>query len=197
MRVPRCSNLKLLCRFGLLAAILAASVMAIGCAWAQSTPSVSAPGVKKPAAPPTAAAHAAPKSPGPVLGTNEGSGPSSTTSTYDDWVVRCERSVAAGGVKVCEAAQTLQIGNQQQQLVAQVVFGRLNKEAPLRLVVQLPVGVWLPAGAQCAYGEKPRAASSPYTFCIRACALPSSSAWTPSPSGSASYPAFAAARLWA
>lgn len=163
-------NLSLLCRSGLLAATLAAAAVTTGGAWAQSTPPATAPAAKKPPAAPAAApAAAAPKTPGPALGTNEDSGPTRTTATYDDWVVRCERSDVVGGAKVCEAAQTLQIGNQQQQLVAQVVFGRLTKEAPLRLVVQLPVGVWLPAGVQFAYGEKPRTVTSQYKFCIRAC----------------------------
>lgn len=157
-------NLPSLRRSGLFAVLLAASAMASGGAWAQSPP----PAARKPAAP-AAAPAAAPKTPGPALGTNEDSGPTRTTATYDDWVVRCERSDVVGGAKVCEAAQTLQIGNQQQQLVAQVVFGRLTKEAPLRLVVQLPVGVWLPAGVQFAFGEKPHTVSSQYKFCIRAC----------------------------
>lgn len=164
-RTPNSPSLR---RSGLFAVLLAASAMVSGGVWAQpATPAApaAAPTAKKPAAP----AAAAPKTSGPALGANEDSGPTRTTATYEDWVVRCERSDVVGGAKVCEAAQTLQIGNQQQQLVAQVVFGRLTKEAPLRLVVQLPVGVWLPAGVQFAYGEKPITVSSQYKFCIRAC----------------------------
>ncbi len=161
---------------GWVAASLALALMGTTSAGAQSAPPASAPSTapaKKPAAPAAApaapAASTAPKPPGPALGAQEESGPTRTTATYDDWVVRCERSDVVGGAKVCEAAQTLQIGNQQQQLVAQVVFGRLTKDAPLRLVVQLPVGVWLPAGSQFVFGDKPRTITPQYKFCIRAC----------------------------
>lgn len=120
---------------------------------------------KKPDAKPAPAQPAAPK---PALGAQD-DGPSRTTATYDDWVVRCERTELAGGTKVCEAAQTLQIGTQQQGLVAQVVFGKIKSDAPLRLVLQLPVGVWLPAGAQLTVGDNAKPISAGFKFCIRAC----------------------------
>lgn len=152
-------------RLAILATGLAMGVAVSGAAFAQTAPAPARPAAPaKPAAP----AAAAQKPAGPALGQDE-SGPTRTTATYDDWVVRCERSEAVGGARVCEAAQTLQIGNAQQQLQAQIVFGRLTKEAPMRLVVQLPVGVWLPAGSKFIFGEKPRTIAADYKFCIRAC----------------------------
>ncbi|WP_051357021.1 invasion associated locus B family protein [Azorhizobium doebereinerae] len=152
-------------RLGLLAAALTLGLASAPAAFAQTAAPATAPAAKKPAAAPAAPKPAAP---GPALG-QEDSGPTRTTATYDDWVVRCERSDVVGGAKVCEAAQTLQIGNPQQGLSAQVVFGRLTKEAPMRLVVQLPVGVWLPTGIRFVYGEKARTVAAQYKFCIRAC----------------------------
>ncbi|TDT88806.1 invasion associated locus B family protein [Azorhizobium caulinodans] len=148
---------------GLLAGAAAGALIVASGALAQTAQTAPKPAAPKPAA----AAPAAAPAKGPELGED---GPSRTTATYDDWVVRCERSEVVGGAKVCEAAQTLQIGNAQQQLGAQVVFGRLTKEAPMRIVVQLPVGVWLPNGARFVLpGDKPRTIAMPYKFCIRAC----------------------------
>ncbi|GGF48300.1 hypothetical protein GCM10007301_04480 [Azorhizobium oxalatiphilum] len=146
-----------------IAAGLAMGLSVSGAAFAQQP---AAPA--KPAAPAAKPATPAANAQKPALGQDE-SGPTRTTATYDDWVVRCERSEAVGGARVCEAAQTLQIGNAQQGLQAQIVFGRLTKESPMRLVVQLPVGVWLPAGSKFIFGEKPRTISADYKFCIRAC----------------------------
>lgn len=119
---------------------------------------------KKPAAAPAAA-----NTQKPALGAGAEEGPSRTSATYDDWVVRCERGEGTGGDKVCEAAQTLQIGNPQQGLVAQVVFGKLKSDSPLRLVLQLPVGVWLPGGAQLTVGDNGKPIPATFKFCIRAC----------------------------
>lgn len=128
-----------------------------------------APAPAAPAQQPKKPAAAAPAAAKPALGAAEDDGPSRTSATYDDWVVRCERGEGTGGAKVCEVAQTLQIGNPQQNLVAQVVFGKLKSDAPLRLVLQLPVGVWLPAGAQLTVGDNGKPLPVAFKFCIRAC----------------------------
>ncbi len=118
---------------------------------------------------PAPAAPAAASNQKPALGATEDDGPTRTSATYDDWVVRCERGEATGNAKVCEVAQTLQIGNPQQNLVAQVVFGKLKSDAPLRLVLQLPVGVWLPGGASLTVGDNGKPIPVTFKFCIRAC----------------------------
>lgn len=152
-----------LARICFLAAGLA---LVAGPALAQTSAPAQSTAPKKPDAKPDA--KTAPAAPKPALGAQD-DGPSRTTATYDDWVVRCERTELAGGAKVCEAAQTLQIGTQQQGLVAQVVFGKIKSDAPLRLVLQLPVGVWLPAGAQLTVGDNAKPISAGFKFCIRAC----------------------------
>ncbi len=158
-------------RAGLLAGLTL--LMAAGSATAQtpaapSSPSATPPAAqtqpRKPATPPPAAAKPAASQPAAADG-----GPTRTSATYEDWVVRCERGESTGGAKVCEVAQTLQIGNQQQNLTAQVVFGKLKSDGPLRLVLQLPVGVWLPGGASFTAGENGKALAATFKFCIRAC----------------------------
>lgn len=149
-------------------ALLGAS-LAAPCAFAQA-----------PAAPAqTPASQAAPRKPAPATpaapaaaakpAADADNSPSRTSATYDDWVVRCERTEATGGAKVCEVAQTLQIGNAQQGVTAQVVFGKMKADSPLRLVLQIPVGAWLPAGAQLTIGDNAKPIVTTYKFCIRAC----------------------------
>ncbi|MFG1397610.1 invasion associated locus B family protein [Roseixanthobacter pseudopolyaromaticivorans] len=120
---------------------------------------------KKPAPAAAPAAPAKPAAPAPAA-TDEG--PSRTSATYEDWVVRCERPEGATA-KVCEVSQTLQIGDKQQGLMAQIAFGRLKADTPLLLVLQLPAGVWLPAGARFTYDDKAKPIGLTYKFCIRAC----------------------------
>lgn len=157
-------------RVGLVAgALVSASLLSMAVmsgAEAQQAPAAPTQPRKPAPAAPAAPANAAQK---PALGATEEDGPSRTSATYDDWVVRCERTEASGNVKVCETAQTLQIGNPQQNLVAQVVFGKLKSDAPLRLVLQLPVGVWLPGGAALTVGDNAKPIPLTFKFCIRAC----------------------------
>ncbi|MFG1395259.1 invasion associated locus B family protein [Xanthobacter agilis] len=86
----------------------------------------------------------------------EGNTPQATTATYGDWVVRCSQPQpqdGAKGGKVCEAATGVQAQGQQ-GILAQVVVGRMAKDQPVRLVVQLPNGVFLPPGATLYLDEK-------------------------------------------
>ncbi|MFG1420789.1 invasion associated locus B family protein [Roseixanthobacter liquoris] len=136
-----------------------------GQALAQSAPA--APPPAQPAAPKKPAPAAAPAKPAAPAAAAE-DGPSRTSATYEDWVVRCERPEGAAA-KVCEVSQTLQIGDKQQGLMAQIAFGRLKADTPLLLVLQLPAGVWLPAGARFTYDEKAKPVALSYKFCIRAC----------------------------
>lgn len=155
-------------RTGLLAGLFVAAGVVSAAAQTAAPPAAPAQQSqpRKPAAPAQAQAPA-PAAQKPTSGAQTEGGPSRTSATYDDWVVRCER--AEGGSKVCEVAQTLQIGNQQQGLVAQVVFGKLKNDAPLRLVLQLPVGVWLPGGATFTAGDNGKAIPASFKFCIQAC----------------------------
>ncbi len=95
--------------------------------------------------------------------------PAATTATYGDWVVRC--SNLPQGEKVCEAATGIQIQVQgQTRLLAQIVVGRAGKDQPVRLIVQLPNGVFLPAGATLYLDEKAKSGfQAVYTVCTQGC----------------------------
>ncbi len=90
--------------------------------------------------------------------------PGLTTATYQDWVVRC---VASDTGRTCEVVQNLQA--QGQGLIASVAVGRADAKAPLRLVVQLPAGVWLPAGVKVQIAEKAKPLQLAFTRCPQGC----------------------------
>lgn len=90
--------------------------------------------------------------------------PGLTTATYQDWVVRC---VANDTGRICEVVQNIQA--QGQGLIASVAIGRADAKAPLRLVMQLPAGVWLPAGVKVQISEKAKPVPLIYTRCAQGC----------------------------
>ncbi|MGX5776915.1 invasion associated locus B family protein [Methylorubrum zatmanii] len=99
-----------------------------------------------------------------------GSDPQVTTATYQDWLVRCVTPSATA--KLCEATQTLQVQAQGQQPggpIALIALGRLAADAPVRVVVQLPAGVWLPAGAKLQPGEKAKPVALEFKRCLQGC----------------------------
>ena len=130
---------------GLLAAAVAIAGISLP-ASAQTAPT-------KPAAPAAAAAA-------------DPTAPQTTTATYQDWVVRC--ATPQGGAKVCEAVQGVQVQGQQ-GLVAQIVLGRLKKEDPVRLIIELPRGVWLQGAVTVQTSEKAAPMALPYTRCLNGC----------------------------
>lgn len=86
--------------------------------------------------------------------------PRLTTATYDDWTVRCE---VRETVKSCEMEQTSQV---QGQPVSQVAIGRPNKTEPLRIVFQVPINVWLPAGVTLVLDDKDPGISATFKRCV-------------------------------
>ena len=86
--------------------------------------------------------------------------PRLTTATYDDWTVRCEMHDT---VKTCEMEQSSQI---QGQPVSQIALGRPSKSAPLRIVFQVPINVWLPAGVTLVMDDKEPGVSASFKRCI-------------------------------
>lgn len=80
--------------------------------------------------------------------------PASTSATYGDWVLRCQR-VGDGdkSQRLCEVAQTLQVQGQQQP-IAQVAFGHVNPSEPMRFTVALPNNISLPGSVVLNLGEK-------------------------------------------
>lgn len=95
--------------------------------------------------------------------------PAATTATYGDWVVRC--SSPPQGEKVCEAATGIQMQVQgQARLLAQLVVGRAAKDQPVRLIVQLPNGVFLPPGATLYLDDKAKTGiQAVFSVCNRGC----------------------------
>lgn len=86
---------------------------------------------------------AKPAAPAPVS-----AAPQSTSATFGDWVLRCQRQgEGAAAAKVCEVAQTIQAG-QQHSPVAQVALGRPVKGEPMHLTAQLPVNVSFPSAVK-------------------------------------------------
>ena len=113
-----------------------------------------------------------PKSTAPAA---SGAGPvnspqaSTSTSTFEDWIVRCEVKLPAA--KVCEAVQSIAARNQQQQqsVIAEVVFGRLTKTEPFKLIVQLPPGVYLPSGVRLVLDDQTPPLAAIFTRCQQSC----------------------------
>jgi invasion protein IalB len=83
--------------------------------------------------------------------------------------LRCETKPPAA--KVCEVAQTISARNQQQQqsVIAEVVFGRIAKADPFKLIIQLPPGVYLPTGASVIVDDNSPAISTSFTHCQQTC----------------------------
>jgi invasion protein IalB len=67
--------------------------------------------------------------------------PSSTSASFGDWVMRCQRLADGAETQLaCEVAQQIRAQDQQNP-VAELAIGRLKKADPLRLTVVLPVNV--------------------------------------------------------
>jgi invasion protein IalB len=134
-------------RYGLLTATL----LSVVCALSQMT----APGVAAPATPAKEAGNK-PQA-------------STSTSTFEDWVVRCETKPPAS--KICEVVQTIAARNQQQQqsAIAEVVFGRVGKSDPMKLIVQVPPGVYLPSGIRLVVDGRTPPLTATFTRCLQTC----------------------------
>ncbi|MDE2361875.1 MAG: invasion associated locus B family protein [Hyphomicrobiales bacterium] len=98
---------------------------------------------QKPAAP------AAPAAPAPVS-----SDPETQTASYGDWTLRCQRNPQGAGPKrLCEVAQSVTIKGQQQP-IAQIAFGRVTADEPLRMTVVIPNDVGFPSAVRVDVDEK-------------------------------------------
>jgi len=90
--------------------------------------------------------------------------PGLTTATYQDWMARC---VASNNGRICEVVQNLQA--QGQGLIASIAVGKADPKSPLRLVIQVPAGVWLPAGVTFQVSEKVKPLQLEYKRCVQGC----------------------------
>lgn len=75
--------------------------------------------------------------------------PQQTTATFDDWIVRCETQHGPPPQTTCAMLQFTQLKGQQ-GVLTQIAIGRPAKGQPIKLVIQAPIGVWLPAGVKLA-----------------------------------------------
>src|SRR5262245_47502471 len=73
--------------------------------------------------------------------------PQQTTASYEDWVVRCEVLQGPPQRKSCEMVQQTHAKGGQ-GVISQIAIGRPVKNEPTKLVVQLPIGIWLPTGVK-------------------------------------------------
>jgi len=83
--------------------------------------------------------------------------PTSTTASYVDWVLRCQKVGGAAVTRVCEVAQSLTVKGQNGP-VAQIAIGRTSAKERLRLTVVIPVNVSFPSTLRLGLGDKPEQA---------------------------------------
>lgn len=69
--------------------------------------------------------------------------PDRTTASFGDWTLRCERvPQIANAQRVCEIALAI-VPQGQQQPIAQIAIGRIQRTDPLRITLVLPTNVTL------------------------------------------------------
>jgi invasion protein IalB len=93
--------------------------------------------------------------------------PQQTTATYDDWVVRCETRPGPPPQKICEMAQFTKAQGTTGALTS-IAIGRAAKNQPLRMVVQVPIAVWLPTGVQVIINARDAGVPTTYKRCLPA-----------------------------
>ena len=120
-------------------------------------------GLSLPASAQTAPAKPAAPAAAPAVDPNA---PQTTTATYQDWVVRC--ATPEGSARICEAVQSVQVQGQQ-GLIAQIVLGRVKKDEPVRMIIELPRGVWLQGAVTVQVSEKAAPMTLAYTRCLNGC----------------------------
>lgn len=99
-------------------------------------------------------AETAKPTPTPQASTSVSDEPVATTATYGDWVMRCERTGEGDkAVRICEAAQTVQLQGQSAP-IAQIGIGRLSAGEPLQVTVVLPPNIALPSNVHVVTDEK-------------------------------------------
>jgi invasion protein IalB len=88
--------------------------------------------------------------------------PERMVSQYGDWSLTCIQP--GGQPRRCEVGLTLQ--DQQRRVGAAVAFGRLSKEAPMRLVVQVAVNVRVSTPLRLVL-EANEVSNHPFAACVQ------------------------------
>jgi invasion protein IalB len=91
----------------------------------------------------------------------------STAATYDDWVVRCVTQAGPPLQKVCDMEQLTQVQGKNTPL-SRVAIARPMKAPPIKLIIQLPVNVWLPSGIKIQMSDKDPGFPGVFTYCVPA-----------------------------
>lgn len=93
--------------------------------------------------------------------------PQTTTATYQNWTLRCDNAAGTPPHRICEVAQTITSADGK-TAIAQIVIGRPNPAKPVKLIVQLPNGVWLPSNAILVLDDKTTVTAT-YKRCVQLC----------------------------
>ena len=100
-------------------------------------------------------------------GTASAQTPQQTTATYEDWIVRCETQPGPPSVRICEMVQYTQAQGQA-GVISQIAIGRPVKGQPIKVVFQVPLGVWLPSGVKLTAGAQDAGLAAPFKRCVAA-----------------------------
>jgi invasion protein IalB len=135
-----------LVRKGILRLSTLATVAAVAAgAWAQGEGVAPTP---KPSSEQTGAAPAAPPTPAPTVSAD----PASTTATFGDWIMRCQRLGANAQVgRFCEVAQVLAVQGQTAP-IAEIAVGRVDRNSKMRLTIALPPNILISAAPRADLG---------------------------------------------
>ena len=91
--------------------------------------------------------------------------PQQTTATYEDWLLRCENKPGPPPQKVCEMVQFTQRQGQQ-GVLTQIIVAKPVKGQPVKLLIQVPTGSWLPTGLRLRANEKDTGVVGEFKWCI-------------------------------
>src|SRR5262245_51457574 len=93
--------------------------------------------------------------------------PQRTTATYGDWTVQCEVKAGPPTQKICQISQSARAQNQPNP-ISMIAIGRPTTGASLKLVIQVPINVWLPAGVKLVPNASEPGMDFVYKRCIPA-----------------------------
>jgi len=95
-------------------------------------------------------------------GASQAQAPQQTTATFEDWVLRCIGTLPQ---KACEVVQFTQVQGQA-GVLTQIAIGSPSKSEPLKLVVQVPIDAWLPAGVKLQVNDKDPGVIATFKRCL-------------------------------
>ena len=79
--------------------------------------------------------------------------PQSTSASYGDWVLVCQREPEPSTVRLCEVSQSVQVQGQQQP-IAQIAISKSKTPPAVNLTVVLPPNITLTSGPRVSVDEK-------------------------------------------